>query len=140
MFRVCKLKRDEKGQSLVEFALVLPVLLLLVLGLIQFGIIFSSQIAITNAAREGARVASVGASNTQVITRINNSIGGHIFLPELTSSNIQITPPSPVVGNEITVEIVNVPLTLIVPVPDVFVPGDTINLSGKASMRLEKAP
>lgn len=43
------------GQALVEFAFVLPILLLLMVGLIEFGIIMHAQIVVTNAAWEGAR-------------------------------------------------------------------------------------
>jgi Flp pilus assembly protein TadG len=46
------------GQSLVEFALVLPVLLLLVLGAMDFARMFSTKITLTNAAREGANYLS----------------------------------------------------------------------------------
>jgi Flp pilus assembly pilin Flp len=53
----------EKGASAVEFALVAPLLFLLIFGIIQFGIAFGSQLAITHAAREGARLAAVGAFN-----------------------------------------------------------------------------
>jgi Flp pilus assembly protein TadG len=49
---------DERGQSLVEMALVLPLLLLLLAGIIDFGRAFNNYIIITNAAREGARAAS----------------------------------------------------------------------------------
>jgi len=52
-------KKDENGQSLVEFALILPVVLLLLMGIIQFGFIFNGQITVTSAAREGARLAVV---------------------------------------------------------------------------------
>jgi len=45
----------ERGQSAVEFALVLPVLLLFFFFLIEFGRVFGSWLLITNAAREGAR-------------------------------------------------------------------------------------
>lgn len=51
--------KDQRGQALVEMALVLPLLLLLVLGIIQFGFIFMSQLAVNNATREGARYAAV---------------------------------------------------------------------------------
>ncbi len=51
------LQRSEAGQSLVEFALVLPVLLLLLLGIIQFGAVFNALITLNAAAREGARTA-----------------------------------------------------------------------------------
>jgi Flp pilus assembly protein TadG len=47
-----------RGQSLVEFALVLPILMLLILGAIQFGVIWATQIGVTNAVRDAARAAS----------------------------------------------------------------------------------
>ena len=52
-----------RGQSLIEFALLLPVLLLLVAGAIDLGRAFYSQITITNAAREGALEASVSPTS-----------------------------------------------------------------------------
>ena len=52
------LYRNQKGQSFVEFALVLPILLVLVMGVIQFGLILGGNIAVSSAAREGARVAA----------------------------------------------------------------------------------
>ncbi len=45
----------EGGQALVEFALVLPLLLVLVLGIIKFGILFNNYITLTNAVVNGAR-------------------------------------------------------------------------------------
>lgn len=50
---------DERGQSLVEFALVLMPLFVILLAIIQFGFIFNAYVTITNAAREGARNATV---------------------------------------------------------------------------------
>jgi Flp pilus assembly protein TadG len=47
----------ERGAQLVEFALVLPLLLLVVLGILDFGLLFQRYEVLTNAAREGARVA-----------------------------------------------------------------------------------
>jgi Flp pilus assembly protein TadG len=49
----------ERGQSLVEFALVMMPLFIILLGIIQFGFIFNSYVTITNASREGARVGTV---------------------------------------------------------------------------------
>ena len=49
----------EGGQSLVEFALILPALMLLLLGVIQFGFVFQSYVTLSTAAREAARDASI---------------------------------------------------------------------------------
>jgi Flp pilus assembly protein TadG len=51
--------RSERGQAMTEFALVLPVLALLLFGVIQFGITFNNHITVTDAARAGARKAAV---------------------------------------------------------------------------------
>lgn len=48
-----------RGQSLVEFALVLMPLMLILLGIIQFGFIFNAYVTMTNAAREGARLGTI---------------------------------------------------------------------------------
>ena len=50
-----KIWKRQEGQSLVEFAIVAPVLLLLLLGIVEFGLILYNQHVITNASREGAR-------------------------------------------------------------------------------------
>jgi len=49
--------RSERGAELIEFALVLPVLLMIVLGIADFGFLFQRMEVVTNAAREGARIA-----------------------------------------------------------------------------------
>jgi Flp pilus assembly protein TadG len=61
---------DECGQSLVEFAIILPILLLLIMGIIEFGLIMNSCLTIQNASREGARIAIVGAADSDIRNRI----------------------------------------------------------------------
>jgi Flp pilus assembly protein TadG len=51
--------RRNEGQTLVEFALVLPILCLLLFGVIQFGVVFNNYIDLTDAVRAGARKAAV---------------------------------------------------------------------------------
>ena len=48
--------QSERGAELIEFAVVLPLLLLLIAGIVDFGMMFRTYEAVTNAAREGARV------------------------------------------------------------------------------------
>ena len=57
-------RRGDRGAAAVEFALVLPLLLLLVVGIIQFGRVFSLQIQLSGAANAGARYLSVNPTQT----------------------------------------------------------------------------
>ena len=67
----CRKWRSDDGAELIEFALVLPMLLLVVLGIAEFGFMFQRYEVITNAAREGARIASLpGYSNADVQNRV----------------------------------------------------------------------
>lgn len=61
---------NESGQSLVEFAIILPILLLLIMGIIEFGLIMNSYLTIQNASREGARIGIVGAADSDIRNRI----------------------------------------------------------------------
>jgi Flp pilus assembly protein TadG len=66
MSRRTRLRRDERGQGMVEFAIVLPVFILLIVGLIEFGATYSGIISFRQGIREAGRQASVGTfgSNT----------------------------------------------------------------------------
>ena len=52
--------RSQKGQSVTEFALALPILILLLFAVIQFGIVFNNYVTLTDATRAGARKGAVG--------------------------------------------------------------------------------
>jgi TadE-like protein len=60
----------DRGSAAVEFALVLPVLLLILFGIIDFGRALNAQIELTGAAREGARLAALGYSSAAVQARV----------------------------------------------------------------------
>ena len=74
-----KPKKDKKedGQAMVEFALILPIFLLILCGIIDFGWLFYNQLSLNNACREGARYAVVNtaedASTQAIINHIENS-------------------------------------------------------------------
>lgn len=51
--------KNEQGQTMTEFALVLPILVVLLFGIIQFGIAFNNYVTLTDAVRAGARKAAV---------------------------------------------------------------------------------
>lgn len=64
--------RSERGSQLIEFAIVVPILLLLLAGIFDFGMMFRTFEAVTNAAREGARVGVLpGYAAADVQTRVD---------------------------------------------------------------------
>jgi Flp pilus assembly protein TadG len=64
----------EDGQALVEFALVLPLLALVLFGVIQFGIAFNNYVTLTDAVRTGARTASVSRFASTPGARAEDSV------------------------------------------------------------------
>jgi Flp pilus assembly protein TadG len=60
-------RRDDRGAAAVEFALILPLLVMLIVGMIQFGFVFNAYITVTHAAREGARMAAVNAFSVAAV-------------------------------------------------------------------------
>lgn len=80
---IARLRRHagDDGASAVEFALVVPLLLLIVFGIINFGVLFSQQLSLNNAVREGARRAVVGDPGAPrtcngIITSVQNQLSG----------------------------------------------------------------
>jgi Flp pilus assembly protein TadG len=65
-----------RGQSLVEFALVLPIFLLLMSGMLDLGLALYTNMTVANATREGARVGVVNPSTTVVETRVRDMASG----------------------------------------------------------------
>jgi Flp pilus assembly protein TadG len=77
----------EKGAELIEFALVFPLLLLTVMGIIDFGFLFQRYEVVVNAAREGARIAVLpGYAQPDVQQRISDYLtaGGATATPTVT--------------------------------------------------------
>lgn len=80
----------NRGQALVEFALVLPLLLILTMLIIQYGIIFYTTIGVTNLSREGARYAATApASDDDIEGRIEDVMPPNINFSDLS---INISP------------------------------------------------
>jgi Flp pilus assembly protein TadG len=57
-------KKDD-GQAMVELALILPVLLLIIMGIFEFGFMFNNYLTLSNVSREAARYASLGGTDAQ---------------------------------------------------------------------------
>ena len=72
--------KDQTGSALVEFTIVFPVLVFLILGLAQFGLLFYNSIMVTNAAATGARQLALSRTDanayTDTVTAITNAAPG----------------------------------------------------------------
>lgn len=67
---------DDRGAIIVEFALIVPILLMLLVGIINFGVAYNTQIRVQGAAREGARALALGNSAVEAVDRLNLIEGG----------------------------------------------------------------
>lgn len=118
----------ESGQSVIEFAVILPLLLILVFGITEFGRALMTANVLTQAAREGARMAAVGADPadaedriTAILTAANVDVG-----------DIDVAGPD---ANKLIQVTVTSPFTVI---PGTILPmSGTITLTGRAVMRFE---
>ena len=110
--KALKLK-SQRGQAIVEFALTLPILLILLLGIIEFSLLLYDKAVLTNASREGARVGIVSQDrsdlapiNTRITNAVNNYCGNHLI--SFGSTNVTTTPSWPGTrsfGNPLTVTV-----------------------------------
>lgn len=127
------LDRSEKGQALIEFTIILPILLLLLFGIMEFGRIYSTGLIMNHVAREGVRIGSTGASDSQIIEVIKNSS------PTLDSTQLAISiMPEQLLrirGEELTVS-VSYPVRVLAPFISVIT-GETVTVSGYSVMRIE---
>lgn len=131
MKKILKFKESTEGQSLVEFALVLPILMLLVLGMIEFGWILNGKITLTSAAREGARVAITYESAADAASAVQNAV----IKSSETSSLIDVSVKKLEFKNGSAIVIVTAKIK---PIIGLYVGTDIINLKEvKAEMKTE---
>lgn len=69
--------KNRKGQSMVEFAMILPVILLILMGIVEFGRFYNAWLMVSHASREGARMASLGATTLQVEERVDTVMAAY---------------------------------------------------------------
>ncbi|MHA7222060.1 TadE/TadG family type IV pilus assembly protein [Arthrobacter sp. RHLT1-20] len=96
-------KASERGAVAVEFALLAPVLIMLVLGIAEFGRAYNVQISLSSAAREGVRVMAIGNNPAAARTAVQNSVTA--LQPALSDANITFSPSTCTAGAQMTLKI-----------------------------------
>ena len=110
--------RTDRGAAAVEFAIVVPLLLLILFALVDFGRMFFVQVSLNAASREGARASSVGLAASQIDALVQASSPGTAELSTLTSGatlTIARQPCSATTSNELTSVTVSVPFSWFTP-------------------------
>lgn len=95
---------SDRGAAAVEFALVFPMLVLVLIGIVEYGSVFNTQLMLTSAAREGARAMAVTGDAAQARTAVINAAIG--LSPALTAANVTVTPTSCTATTNVSVTIV----------------------------------
>ncbi len=131
-----KLRQAEKGNVALEFAIILPVFLLIVGGIIDFGRAYWFKQTLTWASREGARYGSILSKDEwdanlvkdRVINAVLNGCGA-----ALTRENVAVTPETRTSADtELTVKVA-------MPFSFFLIPYPLENLSGQTTMRFESS-
>lgn len=141
-------RRRSRGQSLVEFAMVLPIFMLILSGILDFGFLLYSRMTVINAAREGAR-AAIMVSDYSTIEEVavgaaeSSAAGGGISVTVPTpliclQTSVSVSSPTPIgcasakSGDSVVVEVDYTYHTFF---PLAF--GSTFNLSSTVQMVIE---
>ena len=86
MHRLRSFHRADEGQNLVEFALLLPILMYILMGIMQFGLIFAVYLTLNNAVREGARWASIYVYDNNLSATANDTARNDGLLDALVNA------------------------------------------------------
>jgi Flp pilus assembly protein TadG len=130
--KMCGLSRSRRGQAVLELALILPLLLLLLFGIVESGRLGNAYLAVTHAARHGVRQGAVGASDQEIADSVRaaaSPLAG-------TNISVQVSPTQRRTGQDITVT-VNYPLRLYMPLADQIFGRNPLIVSSSLTMRVE---
>ncbi|MBI5576004.1 MAG: pilus assembly protein [Deltaproteobacteria bacterium] len=123
--------RSEKGQSLVEFSLVLPIFLFLLVGIAEFGRAWMTRNILTGAAREAVRIAAVQGNSSSATARANNILSS----AGINGASVVLNDDGTAYGTCAATVSYNFPLAVAGFLPGLS--GTSIPLSSSTSMRKE---
>jgi Flp pilus assembly protein TadG len=142
--------RDERGAAMVEFALILPLVLMLTFGAIDFGFAFSDAAGIKSATRSGARIGSAlskqGGQLQSIANAVNASLGNSVRAQAVefvvyTAPPGGFSAPSSCADGTVTASASSICFDQVIPAnaPDNFTPGATNDAAWDAAVHYEDA-
>jgi Flp pilus assembly protein TadG len=132
--RVARVARNESGAAMVEFAIVLPLLTLLVFGMIDFGRAFKYYNNLASAVRDGARFGGAQATPnpSQISSRVD-AVFRDAAGDAQPSTNATVSISTAAIPHEITVTVTDYPYDALSP----FVPTGGLKFTVSATFRIE---
>ncbi|NCO32853.1 MAG: pilus assembly protein [Armatimonadetes bacterium] len=132
-------RRSAAGQSIIEFAIVAPILVLILLGIVAFGQMFSYQLILSNAAREGARVGVLCKTDAEIDAAVRDRANPLPHHDDPSSLEVYINPDESsadrVNGNPLVVQVRYVAY-ITVPIAGVFI--NPKYMMARTVMRIEQ--
>lgn len=134
-------RSGQRGQALVEFAFVMPLLLIVLFLMVDFGVGFARWIAITNATREGARLAAVGADPAAITQKVVDTSNGVLDAGNVQVGYLDVDGDGVAIGDSVVVR-ANYDYPLLTPLGRLLgdLTFDSIPFKACADMRLEQVP
>lgn len=129
LFQIRAFIRANRGQSMIEFALIAPILILLLGGILDGGRVMYWQVVVTEAAREAAREVASSGDRTQAATAVAKFTG---------TFTTTVTPTPLVYATAVTVK-VTTNVTIYNPVMSAFMTPNPFPVSATANMREESS-
>ncbi len=124
--------RNSQGQSIVEFSISLPILLLIIAGILEFSRLGGTLLMVNYGAREGARVAALGANDSTIVQQVKEST----LLLDDSKLVVEILPETVRVSSENVSVTVKYPVDINIPVIN-KITGTPRWVTGNLTMRVE---
>lgn len=125
----------NKGQSMVETILVLPLLLFLIFGIIEFGRVYYTYVMLSNAVREGARYAAVRETDIEAYSNSESRILTLVSSYGVTAEHVEVDETG--IGSDYVFASIDFPLEVMTFVGEVVTTDGTFDLHVRAEMRKE---
>ena len=125
--------KREEGQSVVEAALVIPLLILILCGIIDFGWIFSNQLTVNNCSREGVRYAIVNSTASNLLSAVTAKVKAVSGTGD--TSNVAVALQFINSNQDITVTVTKT-VHVLTPIAGIFVPNQAVTLKSASTMRV----
>lgn len=119
MSKLAFLRRDQRGAAAIEFAIAVPVLVLMIYGIFRLGLLFQANAGMQHALGEGARYATIypTPSDSQIQSRMTDKLFGNGY------GAFTVAPPASSTGYK------TLTVTYTTPMDFLFVPGPTVTLT-----------